>query len=105
MEFVETSIFTKQIQALVADDVYRGLQTRLAIDPKAGAVIRDSGGLRKIRLAARGKGTRGGARVIYFHLETRHQIAMLLAYGKDEQDDITADQRATLRKIVQNWSR
>lgn len=104
MEFVETSIFTKQIQDLVDDDVYRALQASSAIDPKAGVVIRDSGGLRKIRLAARGKGKRGGARVIYFHLESRNQIAMLLACGKDEQDDLTADQRAALHKIVQNWS-
>ena len=104
MEFVETSIFTKQINTLVDDDVYRALQIRLAIDPKSGAVIRASGGLRKIRLAARGKGKRGGARIIYFHLESSHQIGMLLAYRKDQQDDLTADQRAALHKIVQNWS-
>lgn len=103
VEFVETSIFTRQIQALVDDEVYRILQLQLCLDPKAGAVIRDSGGLRKVRIAARGKGKRGGARVIYFHLEVRNQIAMLLAYGKDEQDDLSAEQRAMLRQWVQNW--
>lgn len=73
---------------------------QLAFDPSIGPVIRGTGGLRKVRLAARGKGKRGGARVIYFHLAQRSQIAMLLAYGKDEQGDLSADQRAALRNIV-----
>ncbi len=103
MEFVETSIFCRQITALVDDDTYRELQARLAVDPSAGAVIRGTGGLRKVRMAARGKGKSGGARVIYFHLAQRDQIAMLFAYGKDEQDDLTTDQRAVLRRVVQDW--
>ena len=103
MEFVETTFFTRQISALVDDDTYRGLQARLTLDPEFGAVIRGTGGLRKVRIAARGKGKRGGARVIYAHLPQRHQIAMLMAYGKDEQDDLTADQREALRRIVQAW--
>ncbi len=103
MEFVETSIFTRQITALVDDDTYRELQVQLALDPTIGPVIRGTGGLRKVRIAARGKGKRGGARVIYFRLAQRSKIAMLLAYGKDEQDDLTTDQRTALRNIVKLW--
>ncbi len=49
MEIVETSVFTKQIRSLLRDDEYKGLQERLVINPLAGAVIRGSGGLRKVR--------------------------------------------------------
>ncbi len=103
MVFVETSMFTRQIVALVDDETYRDLQTQLAANPQIGSVIRGTGGLRKVRIAARGKGKRGGARVIYYWLADRDQIAMLLAYGKDEQDDLTSDQRAALRSIVELW--
>ena len=67
-----------------------------------GDVIRGTGGLRKLRVPdrGRGKGRRGGARVIYLHLPDRSHLHLLLVYGKDEQDDLTAEQRNQLRGIV-----
>jgi hypothetical protein len=60
MEIVETSVFTKQIRSLLKDDEYKELQERLVINPLAGAVIRGSGGLRKVRWAVEGRGKSGG---------------------------------------------
>ena len=49
MIFIETSIFTKEIQRLLSDERYRMLQAALMLKPDAGRLIRGSGGLRKIR--------------------------------------------------------
>lgn len=59
MIFIETSIFTKEIQRLIPDDNYRMLQAALMLRPDAGSLIKGSGGLRKIRWNLPGKGKRG----------------------------------------------
>ena len=99
VQFIETSIFTKQIIDLLDDSDYRELQTSLALHPNAGDVIRGGGGLRKIRWPARGKGKRGGIRVIYYKIED-DEIYMLFAYLKNKQEDLTTEQLKVLRTIV-----
>jgi hypothetical protein len=48
-----------------------GIEAIYLIDhPEAGNVIPASGGLRKLRWAAKGKGKRGGARIIYIYVAT-----------------------------------
>ncbi|GGA39529.1 type II toxin-antitoxin system RelE/ParE family toxin [Dyella nitratireducens] len=103
MIFIETSVFTRQIQELVSDEEYAAFQVELANDPAAGDVIRGTGGLRKIRMAAKGHGKRGGARVIYYYFIGESQIAMLLAYAKNEADDLTAAQKKVLKQIIDQW--
>lgn len=100
MVFLETPVFTRQIRDLVGDDQYRQLQETLVARPDAGDLIPRSGGLRKIRIAASGRGTRGGARVIYYWIVGKDQIYMLLAYAKNAQDDLSEDQLKTLRALV-----
>src|SRR5215813_3725783 len=103
MVFIETAVFTAQIKALVSDEEYAVLQRELVDDPEAGNVIAGTGGLRKIRMAARGKGKRGGARVIYFHFVAKDRIAMLLAYPKGVKDDLTVKEKRILAGIVKTW--
>ncbi len=100
MVFLETPVFTRQIRELVEDDQYRKLQEALVARPDAGDLIPRSGGLRKIRIAASGRGKRGGARVIYYWVVAKDQIYMLLAYAKNAQDDLSEDQLKTLRALV-----
>ena len=59
MEFIETSIFTKQVLKLLPDSSYRILQSTLMLNPGAGAMIKGSGGIRKIRLKLPGSGKGG----------------------------------------------
>jgi len=66
MRFVETPIFTKEVLDLLDDDEYRALQLALIFRPEQGAIIPGSGGLRKLRWGVRGRGKRGGLRVIYY---------------------------------------
>lgn len=101
MVIVETSIFTRQVQALLTDEEYRDLQTALVNRPQLGSVIPGSGGLRKMRWALRGKGKRGGVRVIYYWPVSQEQLLMLFIYPKNEQDDLTATQVKVLRTIVE----
>jgi mRNA-degrading endonuclease RelE of RelBE toxin-antitoxin system len=98
--FLETPVFTRQIGELVEDDQYRQLQETLLARPDSGDLIPRSGGLRKIRIAASGRGKRGGARVIYYWVVAEDQIYMLLAYAKNAQDDLSEDQLKTLRALV-----
>lgn len=98
--FLETPVFTRQIRELVDDDQYRELQSTLVASPDSGDLIPRSGGLRKIRVAASGRGKRGGARVIYYWVVAKDQIYMLLAYAKNVQDDLTEEQLKTLRALI-----
>lgn len=100
--FIETSIFTRQIVELLDDDEYQELQADLMDDPAIGDLIQGGGGIRKVRCAAKGKGKSGGIRVIYYWLREDGQILMLLAYPKSDQDNLTDQQTATLRKLVKD---
>ena len=100
MEIYETSVFTKQITGLISDEDYRDLQRVLAVNPLAGALIKNSGGLRKLRWRIAGKGKRGGIRVIYYYVTADNKIFMLVAYEKSKKDDLNQKQLASLRKLV-----
>lgn len=64
ISFIETKLFTRLVQEYLSDDEYSKLQQALLAEPEAGAVIRGSGGVRKLRWAVAGRGKRGGIRVI-----------------------------------------
>jgi len=100
MLFVETPIFTRELQDLMSDEDYRALQSALLLRPEAGPVIRGSGGLRKVRWGLAGKGKRGGLRVIYYWQKAEECIYMLLVYGKSRQEDLRQEQLRVLRKLV-----
>ncbi|NQZ30842.1 MAG: type II toxin-antitoxin system RelE/ParE family toxin [Oceanospirillaceae bacterium] len=99
IEFIETSIFTKQIQEIATDDELKDLQIELIAQPQKGDIIQGTGGLRKIRMAVNNKGKSGGARVIYF-LATAETIYLVLAYPKSVKDSLTAADKADLKKLT-----
>jgi hypothetical protein len=104
MIIIETPIFTKLITGLMSDDEYKGLQEALVTRPEMGALIKNSGGLRKVRWSLAGRGKSGGVRVIYYWMSADDQLYMLLAYPKNEQENLTDAQVSALRKIVERWS-
>lgn len=103
MLFIETDIFTEDVKELLTDDEYREFQMFLAENPDWGDVIQHTGGLRKIRWSANGKGKRGGVRVIYFHKVSDWQIRLLLIYKKGVQDDLNDDEKRQLRALNEGW--
>ena len=101
MIFVETPTFTRRVLDLLDDESYAALQTHLARHPEAGKVIRGSGGMRKVRWAAKGHGKRGGVRVIYYWWVGRDRISMLFIYPKNEMDDLRVEQLKLLRRTLE----
>ena len=85
------------------DDAHIALQKVLVLNPSMGDVIEGTGGIRKIRVAAKGHGKRGGARVIYYHFVCDAVIALLMIYPKNEQQDLTADERRALKAVIEHW--
>jgi hypothetical protein len=103
MVFIETPLFTKRVKAILDDDSYAAFQRHLAAHPDAGDLIEGTGGLRKIRVAASGRGKRGGARVIYFHFVTATRIALLHIYTKNEQANLSTEEKGALKRIIERW--
>lgn len=101
MVIIETSVFTRQIIALMNDEDYAEFQSEIADRPDMGVCILGSGGIRKVRIAAKGHGKRGGARVIYYWAVSDNQIFMLLAYAKNEQENLSKEQLKILRSLVE----
>ena len=100
MRFIETPIFTRELKNLLEDAEYHALQLALLFRPEQGALIPGSGGLRKLRWRQKGKGKRGGCRVIYYWDEKEETFYMLLAYAKSKQEDLTPTQMKVLTKLV-----
>jgi hypothetical protein len=101
MIFLETSAFTRRIATLLTDEEYADLQSDLVERPDLGDVIPESGGIRKLRVAAKGHGKSGGARVIYYWVAARDRIFFLRAYAKNEQSDLTRKEVKDLRRVVE----
>ncbi len=97
---VETGIFYRRATALLSRDEHDALIAFLATNPFAGDEIVGTGGVRKVRFAAKGKGKSGGARVIYYIVDETMPLFALLIYGKGEQADLTAAQRTTVAALA-----
>jgi hypothetical protein len=96
----ETPMFTETAERVLGEAGRNDLVAYLAANPEAGDLIPGTGGLRKLRWRARGKGTRGGARVIYYVFDKDHPILALLVYGKGEADDLSPAGKRQLAAMV-----
>lgn len=88
--FIETQLFTRLVKQYLSDEQYADLQMALIANPDLGAVIAGTGGVRKLRWAAPGRGKRGGYRVIYYVRRPKGIIWMLTMYPKNVADSIPA---------------
>ena len=103
MLFIEAPYFTHHVHDYLDDVEYAALQWRLVLQPDAGDVIRGSGGVRKLRWAAAGKGKRGGLRIIYYWYRSQNEIWLLTMYAKNEASDIRPDVLRAIRREVESW--
>ena len=100
LSFIESRLFARLVVTYLNDDEYRALQEELARNPDAGPVVPGSGGVRKIRWAAQGRGKRGGYRVIYYVKRSHGVIWLLTIYPKNVVDDIPAHVLRQIRKEI-----
>ena len=100
--FVELPPFERYRVDYLDDDSFLRLQRLLMRNPEA--LIQGTGGLRKLRFAdeRRGKGKRGGLRVIYYWWDAGLQFWLFTIYDKDETSDLSKAQRETLRQMIKN---
>lgn len=100
--FIELPPFQRMRATYFDDASFRELQIELMHNPLAGDVIRDTGGLRKLRFGdpRRGKGKRSGLRVIYFWKDAHDQFWLFTVYDKDEAADLSPDQRKILKALL-----
>lgn len=101
--FVETRVFTNRLPDFLDDLAFRRLQNELGAYPQKGPVMPGCGGHHKIRVRdeSRGKGKRGGARVVYLDIPEANRIHLITIYGKDDQDDLTPDQKRLFAQLAQ----
>lgn len=97
--FVELPAFERFRADYLDDGSFCQLQSDLLANPLAGEVIEATGGLRKLRFSdkTRGKGKRGGLRIIYYWWSGGSQFWLFTLFDKDEAKDLTAGQRQTLK--------
>ena len=91
------------------DEALADLQSRIMQDPKIGDVVRNSGGVRKVRISGGGQGRSGGYRVIYLDVPERGKVGLLVLISKRKQANLTAGEIQAVRGIVReiksnpNW--
>ena len=100
--FIELPAFSRYRSDYLDDDAFLALQNELMKQPLAGDMIEGTGGLRKLRQAdpKRGKGKRGGLRVIYFWWEAGAQFWLFTLYSKDEMTDLSAKEKKALKEMI-----
>ena len=100
--FVEAPLFTKLVGEYLTDSEYAALQQALAVNPELGDVIPGSGGVRKLRWGTRGRGKRGGVRVIYFVRNEAGVIWMLTIYAKNVAETIPSHVLRRIRREIED---
>ena len=97
---VETSVFIRRAEKLLSEDEHAALISYLARHPDAGDEIVGTGGVRKLRFGAMGRGKSGGVRVIYYFYDSEIPIYALLIYGKNERANLSPEQRRSVSNMA-----
>ena len=100
--FIELPSFRSEWKALqLTDSDLSRLQEELLANPQVGAIMKETGGIRKMRFAFENRGKSGSVRVIYVDFEIREKIYLITAYPKSEKDNLTKAERNELKKLVE----
>ena len=99
--FIYLAPFLESAEAMGFGDAdFRRLEAALLVNPEAGRRIPRTNGARKLRLGTKGRGKRGGARVIYFYRTLQGQIYMLHLYAKGRKDNLTRDEEQEIAGLI-----
>jgi len=98
---VETSLFQKQWPAYWTEDERGEFAALIAESPEAGVLVKESGGIRKVRWKRKGTGKSGGVRVIYFIKNEAEEVILLLIYAKSAIDNIKGSVLKEIRRALE----
>jgi mRNA-degrading endonuclease RelE of RelBE toxin-antitoxin system len=102
LEFIEARPFAAHVYDYLSEEEYVELQLHLIDQPAAGDVVPHTGGVRKLRRRGKGRGKRGGLRVIYYWQTAAGEIWLLIIYAKSEKANVPAQ---VLRKLRERFER
>jgi hypothetical protein len=98
---VETPLFQRQWPLYWSEEERGAFAAYIAEHPKAGDVVPDSGGIRKVRWARAGSGKSGGVRVIYFMRTAEGEVVLLTLYAKAKTDNLTGTKLKEIRRALE----
>jgi hypothetical protein len=99
--FVEVKDFKKQVEILGGDTLLQTIQNEILKDPEVGDLVKETGGIRKLRIATKGKGKSGGIRVFYLDVPEKEKCYLLYILEKSEADNISAEGKKMFKKLAQ----
>lgn len=97
---IETPVYSGKVQRILTDDERDSFAVFIAQNPKAGAVVRGSGGVRKVRWTLKGSGKSGGVRVIYYNRLVSGEIWLLTLYAKSDRSTIPAHELKLIKEVI-----
>lgn len=106
-KFVETAIFSQQLDELSSLDTLYAIQADLLADPERWPIVKKTNGARKGRIAdpTTPRGKSGSFRYLYLYLEHRGRIHLLYLFDKKEQGNLTATQTKAIAALVETLKR
>lgn len=104
MQIVRTKRYVRDMRKIraSAEDMVK-LEKQISDQPDIGDVIPGLNGIRKVRFQLGGRGKRGGGRAIYFLALSPDVIVMVFAYSKADKEDMTSDEKAAARRLIEEW--
>lgn len=100
LQFIETSLFSKQIVDILTDDDYKNFQEYLCNNPEIGDIIQGTGGVRKVRWSLPNTGKSGGVRILYYYLSDDGKVYLMMIYTKSNQINISDTDKQRLKQVI-----
>jgi len=100
MTVVETPVFLREAAVSLTDEERVEVIGFLAANPEAGDVMTGTGGGRKLRWRAQGRGKRGGVRVIYYYHNESVPLFLLNVFAKNEKSNLTKSEQAEMKALL-----
>ena len=97
LTFIQTPSYAKAAKRLIVDDLQREIELTICADPECGKL---EAGVRKVRIALPGKGKRGGARVVYYHIARKGKVYLLDLFAKNEKTALTNAEKNEVRELT-----
>lgn len=100
MTVVETPGFLRDSASALTKQERSELVSYLAANPEAGDIIPETGGARKVRWRAKGRGKRGGARAVYYYHDQSLPLFLLSVFAKNEKTNLTKAERNEMKELL-----
>jgi len=97
---VELPEFLRKSEKLLKESERQSIINYLSSHPASGEIMQGTGGIRKLRWSAQGKGKSGGVRIIYYHHNETMPLFLLTVFGKGEKANLTKGERNELTKFT-----